>query len=286
MSLGPEGVALPTGALGEPPRVGADGKYREASVGQVEGLDGAGTRYADRYPASQRDVANVIDGVGVRAWYRVQARWQAHGYGQVARSDVEAVNARDRGDRIGVLRPASGLDHGYAGHSGADGARVAPERLRGPQRPEAATAAGIDAAGVDGLAGVVGGLDHREDDAMSAGIQDPPGRGGVPGRHPDHDRTPRPRESHHACQQAVIAEQPVLRIQADEVESLQCDELCGERRSGRAPAAERRQLPLQACLERVAVQSRSPQRSWPRSGTALLRADRLTKLRSSRSKLS
>jgi hypothetical protein len=75
MSLCPEGVAFPAGALGEPPGVGADGEHREASVGQVEGLGGAGARYADRYPAGQRDVANVIDGVGVRAWYRVQARW-------------------------------------------------------------------------------------------------------------------------------------------------------------------------------------------------------------------
>src|SRR5580700_10677689 len=222
----------------------------------------------------------------MRARYRIQAGWQAHGYGQVARSDVEAVKAWDRGDRIDVLHPASGLDHGHAGYSGADSVRVTPERLRGPQRPEAAAATGIDATGIDGLAGVVGRLDHREDDAMSAGIQDPPGRGAVPGRHPDHDRTPRPRKGHHACQQAVVAEQPVLRIQTDEVESLQCDELGGERRSGGAPAAERRQLPRQACLERVAVQLRSPTRSWPRFGTALLRADRLTKLRSSRSKLS
>src|SRR6266446_8145388 len=179
MSLCPEGVALPASALGKPPGVSPDRQHREASVGQFKGLRSTGARHADRHPAGQRDLADVIDGVSVRARYRIQAWWQAHGYGQVARSDVEAVKARDRGDRFDVLHPASGLDHGYAGHSGADSVRVTPERLRGPEGPEAAAATGIDAAGVDGLAGIVGCLDHREDDAMSAGIQNPPGRGGV-----------------------------------------------------------------------------------------------------------
>src|ERR1700760_4380906 len=100
MSLRAEGIALPAGALGEPPGVGTDGDHSKASVGQFKGLDGAGARHADRHPAGQRDLANVIDGAGVRAWYRIQAWWQAHGYGQVARAGVEGVQAWGRGHRI------------------------------------------------------------------------------------------------------------------------------------------------------------------------------------------
>ena len=86
-----------------------------------------GVDYADQLPeesgsalAHSLDDAVAVGANWIRidlAWYRIQTWWQAHGYGQVARSYVEAVKAWDRGDRIDVLHPASGLDHGHAGHS-------------------------------------------------------------------------------------------------------------------------------------------------------------------------
>src|SRR5260370_42446258 len=105
MSLGPEGVALPASALGKPPGVSPDRQHREASVGQFKGLRSTGARHADRHPAGQRDLADVIDGVSMRARYRIQAWWQAHGYGQVARADVGAGQAPAPWDGCGGLHP-------------------------------------------------------------------------------------------------------------------------------------------------------------------------------------
>jgi hypothetical protein len=92
-----------------------------------------------------------------------------------------------RGNRLDVLDTEDRLDHHDAQSAVAHRDGVAPEGLGRPHRAETPLAARMDAARFHRLASVVGGLDHGQDDAVRAGIEQPAGGGTVPGRHPDDD---------------------------------------------------------------------------------------------------
>ena len=142
--------------------------------------------------------------------------------GQVEMADPEAVDAVERGDRVGVLDAGPGLDLGEEGRARIGGGELvqhgaAPvEVVRHAQR-HAALAVGHVFHAVEDVPRLLGVVDHRQHDAFGTHVG---GAGDVMvllRRHPADHRQPRGLEVADDALDGLVVEARMLGVEQDEI---------------------------------------------------------------------
>ena len=159
---------------------------------------------------------------------------------EIARPDVDAVDAWNREDLVELLDAAERLDHRDADHLLIGVTRVGTLSRRDPHGAVAAAALGRVTAGASRLLCLLRARDEGDDDTGGAEIEGAHHDPGLVGRDADERRDARERDRLEHRPGGLEPREAVLEVDAGPVEAALSEHLGCEGVGDRAPAAERR----------------------------------------------
>ena len=174
---------------------------------------------------------DLLEGAGVAVVLGLAARVDAHREGEVGRSGPAAVDAGHGHDRLTVLDGLDALDLDRHEELVADRVRVVVAVQAGAAPAPRAGPDGGQATGARSRLGLLAGVDHRDDDAHHAVVEQAADQRVVVARDAGHRDGRRGRHRDERGDGRVVAERAVLAVEQDEIDPGMSERLGGERRA-------------------------------------------------------
>ena len=169
----------------------------------------------------------------------VVARLEAEADRQVSRTDVDRVDAGDGEDLVEVGDRLSGLDHRDRRHMGVGPGAVVVVTHARHHRPPTARAIGHVARRAHDRLRLLPRVDHRDDDAVGAGVEHLADDAGLVPRHARDRRAAAQLDRLDHRRRLGVVVDPVLEVDADVVDRLARRDLRRHEARQRQPEAER-----------------------------------------------